>query len=461
MVTVLSEMTELLFRGRGRFDWRRHGDWSDLTGKVARAEPSARSTPKLRSELEVAIARLIRHDVYDLRKVRLGVETVQFARGDEGEEICGCRGVIIRAEEKPTAAAGGNISKRALYVSIGQRKPPAIEKASQARLLPRGVAEGGGDKTAHALHASVLHLYPREKLIHQRLRTRESLCVTPRRRECVAITFDLKEPADAKKRLLRGRVFDRGGGFPELSSHVGPAADFTRRRVVRPHARVAAVKRMIDDVGIGLDIAAETAKHLANNGACTFRLIFEEDVILVGKDDEEVAFAARLIAFAGGSGGALGLDAHSSRVGGQTECVFFGVFDARLHNTSECRADVLGIPALHAIVETDAIRREHLAEPMKRHAEAVLGDEHARNHRRREKSALLHFFRHIHRDELTVFFLVGGVGDDNAYRRRAAEAEPIAFFEPNALCFSLEFGVQKLDAFFGQVFARENAAAFG
>ncbi len=154
-------------------------------------------------------------------------------------------------------------------------------------------------------------------------------------------------------------------------------------------------------------------------------------MILVGTDNEEIAFTARLPAFAGGSGGALGLDAHSSRVGGQTECVFFGVVDARLHNTFECRADVLGVPAHHAVIETDAIRREHLAEPVKRHPEAVLGDEHARNHRRREKSALLDFFRHIHRDELTVFFPVGGAGDDNSDCRRAAEAGPIAFFEPN------------------------------
>jgi hypothetical protein len=42
--------------------------------------------------------------VDDLGEIRLGVQAVQLARGDEREQVGGARGVIVGAEEEPGAS---------------------------------------------------------------------------------------------------------------------------------------------------------------------------------------------------------------------------------------------------------------------------------------------------------------------------------------------------------------------
>ena len=65
---------------------RRHGDVPDGVRELVVAESAAGRGPVLGRELEEAVARPVRQDAEDLGEVRLGVEAVELAGGDQRKE---------------------------------------------------------------------------------------------------------------------------------------------------------------------------------------------------------------------------------------------------------------------------------------------------------------------------------------------------------------------------------------
>ena len=97
LVELRSARSRLLFRG-----WRRgHGDGPDLDREFFGNQTGSRLCPVLGRKLDVAVARPEGHDVDHLGEIDLGIEPVELAGGDEGEEIRGGVRVIVGAEEEP------------------------------------------------------------------------------------------------------------------------------------------------------------------------------------------------------------------------------------------------------------------------------------------------------------------------------------------------------------------------
>jgi hypothetical protein len=57
------------------------------------------------------------------------------------------------------------------------------------------------------------------------------------------------------------------------------------------HERLATEEAVVDALGVGLDVAREALEHLADRLARVGRLELEKDMVLIGKNDEEVPFA--------------------------------------------------------------------------------------------------------------------------------------------------------------------------
>ena len=146
----------------------------------------------------------------------------------------------------------------------------------------------------------------------------------------------------------------------------------------------AAEERIVDGVCVGLNVTGEAAKHLADSSTRVLGLVFEEDVLLVGKDDEEVAFGARLpLAIRKW----LRSDRDSGGVGVEAEGVFARVVGTSEHDGAEACADLFDRASHGATIELDAVRRELLLLPIVRHAEAKLVHDDASEHARREQAA--------------------------------------------------------------------------
>jgi hypothetical protein len=126
---------------------------------------------------------------------------------------------------------------------------------------------------------------------------------------------------------------------------------------------------------------------------------------------------------------------------------------------------MLGVAAHGAVIEPDALGREHPLLSVEREPPAVLLYEEMRDHRGREEPALdqLPGFRNGVEDRwcgvLTRFGgglgLVRRAGDDEAHPSGATMRQPTALLEANALDVALARGVQELDALLGHVFRRE------
>src|SRR5262249_54772071 len=94
---------------------------------------------------------------------------------------------------------------------------------------------------------------------------------------------------------------------PNPSSTMSPTPDLVRRFVFRLFAGLSTEQRVVDGVGVGLEVARKALEHLADGGARVLGRVLEKNVVLVGEDDEEMAFAAGLPL----PWNRLGLNAHS------------------------------------------------------------------------------------------------------------------------------------------------------
>ena len=333
--------------------------------------------------------------------------------------------------------------------------------------MPDGVPEGGGHQSAGVLDAGVLHLGPGEEVVDDRSQDELPPCVTLRRRQGGPLLFEVEEPVHAQERLARHGVFGHDAGLPELASAVAPTSNFQRRLVSVVGPRLAAKDGVVDDVGVGLDVAAEPAEHLAHGGAGVLGLVLEEDVVPVGEDHEKVALAAGLTL---PTGEPLGLNAHAGGVGRQAEGLFPGLFGARIDDAPEGGPDVLGVTAHRAVVELDAVGREHPRLAVEGQAPAVLAHKERRDHRGSQKPSLDQLLglgdRHQIEDRLIalgvfagdrLLDLVGRPRDDQTDRTRATIAQPETLFEADALGLALEGRVEDLDALLGHLLGAEVA----
>src|SRR5690242_11931768 len=211
----------LLFR-RER---RRDGEVAELGVDLLRVEPAERARPVLRGELEIPLARPVRQDADDVAEVRLGVEPVQLARGDQGEEVRGGGRVDVGPEEQPVAPTDGDVPKRALGVVVRQPEPAVVEEPPERLFVPNGVAEGRGDEAASGLQPLVLAPRPREEVVDDRPRGELPSLVPTLRREIGPLAFELEELVDPEEGLARGGMLRGSRRLPEATPAVTPAAD--------------------------------------------------------------------------------------------------------------------------------------------------------------------------------------------------------------------------------------------
>jgi hypothetical protein len=209
----------------------------------------------------------------------------------------------------------GDRRARSLWLFV-RGEPAVFEEARERLLLPSGVAEGRRDQTAHAFDALVLPLGPGEEVVDERTQPKLTAFVPLLRRKTRPLRFELEDRAKAEKPFARRRIFGDGGGLPKPSAAVGETAHFRRRLVVRVRAGFAAEQGVVDRVRVGLDVSGEAPGHLGDGLARVLALVLEEDMVLVGQDDEEVSFPTGL-SLAGHE--RLGLDADTGRVGRQAE----------------------------------------------------------------------------------------------------------------------------------------------
>ena len=260
---------ESLVRRRlfGRRHPRRDRDRAELVGEFLWDEPSAGLGPVLRGELEVAVARPERHDADHLGQVSFGVESVESARGDEGEEIGGGGGVVVGAEEEPCIATDRDRSEGALAVIVGHDQAAIVEESAERAALPNDVAERGSDEAAHALEALELEFGPGEEVLDERPQSELTQLVPLARRELRPLLFEFEEHVEAKHGLARARVLGNRRRFKEASSRVGPTPDFLGHLVGGFASSLAAKNGIVDGVGIGLNVASESLEHPADGGA--------------------------------------------------------------------------------------------------------------------------------------------------------------------------------------------------
>ena len=196
-------------------------------------QPLARPSPVLGRGLEVAISRPVRNDADDVGEVSLGVELVQLARSDEGEEVRGGLGVAIGAAEHPGFAADRDDAERAFGCVIFEAEPTVIEETAKR------VARGGWRSRTQ---------WRRDRARRARARTRpaaqakksSSMGREGRADDARAAVFgrDRASPLRARRaRAREGALRERAAclrsdrSFPEFSARMRPTGYFVRRLV--------------------------------------------------------------------------------------------------------------------------------------------------------------------------------------------------------------------------------------
>ena len=323
------------------------------------------------------------------------------------------------------------------------------------------VAESARERPTDLANALEDRLRPREEVGEHGFGHTLTSIVPLLRRERGPVLLELEECTDSKERFSCVLGLEGDGGFPEPPPRVRPATDLVRRFLAFAH-RISAVKRVVDAMGVGLDIPLEALEHRADGVARVLRLVFEEDVVLVGEHDEEMSLRARL-PFAIRDPCRLNRNARGVRR--KTERIRLCVLYADFDNRSERGADVLGISTHETIVDLDARRRELLCEAVKRHSPAEFLRENVRDERRGEDASLVDLARVRRRHELrrravhrSLLVYRACLYDPN--RAAALISKLAAFFEVDPLCDAFERRIQNLDADLGDIEVAKIAPAF-
>ncbi len=206
----------LLF-GR-RVGRRRDGERADLAGEFLGVEPGAGGNPVFGRQLELPILGPVGEDAEQVAKVRLGVEPVQPAGGDEREQVSGTLPVVVAADKEPGLASGRDgAAQGTLAPVVVEQKPAVVEDAHQRLLLPDGVAESGAQEAALVSDRLVLDGGPcKERLgVGPQVNVAQSLDVVGR-----LVTpggIELEDAAYARETLSSGRTLGQSG-LPEFAA---------------------------------------------------------------------------------------------------------------------------------------------------------------------------------------------------------------------------------------------------
>ena len=120
-----------------------------------------------RNAVEVPVARPVRHDADDLRQIQLRVDLVQFARGDEREEIGGGLRVVVRSAKEPCLSSHSDRAQVSFRSVVLHTQSAIIEKTPQRLLLADRIAKRRRDQSAFRLQATVLLARPCEELVDE------------------------------------------------------------------------------------------------------------------------------------------------------------------------------------------------------------------------------------------------------------------------------------------------------
>ena len=178
------------------------------------------------------------------REVEFGVDAVQLARRDEGKEVRGRGGVVVRAEEEPRATPDRDrptARARSGYWSLGAAR--RRDSGAARLLLPNDISERGRGEAAHGLEPFVSSLRPREEVVEERTREKLSELVTPSqaeelptapgaRRACIGVSAPRRGSFLRRWRPPVRRARATNSQLPSAESRRGraPHRDRERRR---------------------------------------------------------------------------------------------------------------------------------------------------------------------------------------------------------------------------------------
>ena len=214
-------------------------------------------------------------------------------------------------------------------------QPAIVEEAAQSELLSNDIAECLGDESALLTAQVILRVRPGEKLVDEWCEHSLTLLKASGWRKFAPRLIELVELAHPQNSLPSGSEAGNGS-FPKTSASVAPTSDLDGRSGTVVNG-IAAKQRVVDSVGVSLDVAAESTEHLAHGSASVLRLKLEKDVLLVGQNDKEVAFSTGSPPPVWKS---LRADRDSGGVGAKAESILASVVDTGLHDGAYASADV-------------------------------------------------------------------------------------------------------------------------
>ena len=158
--------------------------------------------------------------------------------------------------------------------------------------------------------------------------------------------------------FAREGVLGRDGGLPESRLAWRPTRDLVGRLVVVVDAALAAKQRVVDAVGVGLDVSVESLEHRADGVARVPRLYSKKTWSLSASTTKKCPLVhACRCPVASGAGWMATPVASVER----QKAVCFASLAHASTMTPERRSDVLGVAAHRAVVELEPFAREHLA----------------------------------------------------------------------------------------------------
>src|SRR5262249_44030278 len=113
-------------------------------------QSASRPRPKPGMEFEKATGGPLGQDAKEVAQVIDGVQTVELARGEQGDENGAQLGVLVGTDENPVAPTDDNGPKFALAGIVRELDTPVVEELSKGDLMAQCVPHRPTD------HASVL-----------------------------------------------------------------------------------------------------------------------------------------------------------------------------------------------------------------------------------------------------------------------------------------------------------------
>src|SRR6266851_5516341 len=236
------------------------------------------------SQLEHALLIPARQQAEDVSQVPRGLDVVELAAGQERDEGGVDLPAVVASEENPVSPSESLAAKLAFTEIIVQRQPSVFEESPERNTLIARIANGFGYWRL-VQHQRSLLVAPGEKGVDNRLGLHSADMEALFGREGGTFSFDAKESANQAEGIL-GAVRIRLQRFELISAAMAPTTNLDY---------LTALEQMvINDVGIGDEIALVARKHLVHRSRVVARRVAEEDVSLGRGDDPEVTVAAPL-----------------------------------------------------------------------------------------------------------------------------------------------------------------------